>query len=529
MKKTTDEFKNSIYEKQLLDRNMQLEQENAKLRVLVEWFQEQFRLGQHRRFGASSERTTPPPEQMSLLFNEVEATAEPSEPEPSIETITYKRRKPRKKRETTLEGLPVEVIEYRLEEGEQICDCCGGPLHEMSKEVRREIEIIPAQAKVKEHARYIYSCRQCEREEINTPIKIAPMPIPVIPKSLASPSALAYIITEKYTNGMPLYRLEQSFNRLGMDLSRQTMSNWVLTGTERWLNPVYEHLRKHLLKRDILQSDDTTLQVLQEPGRAPENKSYMWLYRTGRKGPHIVLFDYQLTRAREHPARFLEGFEGYLLADGYSGYNNIPGVILSGCWAHARRKFDEALKALPKSANKAHVIAREGLEYCNTLFAIERTLIDATTEERYNERLARSRPVLDAFLAWLNEQSPRVLPKSALGVAITYCKNQWDKLTTFLEDGRLEIDNNRSERSIKPFVIGRKNWLFANTPRGAKASAVCYSIVETAKENNLNPFTYLTYLFEKLPNIDIKDGDALDELLPWSSTLPDECRLHSNT
>jgi transposase len=222
--------------------------------------------------------------------------------------------------------------------------------------------------------------------------------------------------------------------------------------------------------------------------------SYLWLYRTGCEGPAMVLYDYQQTRASKHPRKFLSGFKGYAHVDGYAGYNGIPGVSLVGCWSHARRAFDEALKALPENISTP-VAAKEGLKFCNQLFAIERDLKDSSPEERYKARLERSQPVLDAFSAWLRELTPKALPKSALGKAIKYCRNQWDKLEGFLQDGRLEIDNNRAERSIKPFVIGRKNWLFSNTPRGAQSSAITYSIVETAKENGLNPYQYLTYLF----------------------------------
>jgi hypothetical protein len=242
----------------------------------------------------------------------------------------------------------------------------------------------------------------------------------------------------------------------------------MIQGSDKWLNLLYDRMRHHLLEQEILHADETTLQVLRETERSAETTSYMWLYRTGRQGPPIILYDYQRTRASKHPRQFLSGFKGYLHVDGYSGYHDLPGVTLVGCWAHARRKFDEALKALPGSAATASVAAKEGLDFCNQLFAIERDLHDVTPEERHKIRLARSRLVLDAFWSWLKTQAPRVLPKSALGQAIKYCLNQWDKLETFLKDGRLELDNNRSERSIKPFVIGRKNWLFTNTPRGAR-------------------------------------------------------------
>lgn len=503
-----------------------LQQQNAELTAKLRWFEEQFRLSQHRRFSSSSERTVPEQQQ---LFNEVEVEAQPTLAEPTVETITYNRRKKCGHREALLENLPVETIEYRLPDEDQVCSCCGGALHEMSTEVRQELKVIPAQVKVIKHVRYIYSCRRCEREEINTPIVTALMPSPVFPGSLASPSAMAYIMSQKYVESMPLYRQEQQFARLGVELSRQTLANWMLYGADKWLSPLYDRMHEYLLKREILQADETTLQVLREPGRAAQTPSYLWLYRSGREGPPIILYEYQTTRAGKHPRRFLSGFKGYLQIDGYAGYNGLPDVILVGCWAHARRKFDEALKALPDAKRSAPVAAKEGLDFCNKLFAIERDLNEATPDERYKIRLERSRPVLEVFSAWLKTQSSKVLPKSAFGQAIKYCRNQWGKLEAFLLDGRLELDNNRSERSIKPFVIGRKNWLFANTPRGARSSAIIYSIVETAKESGLNPFIYLSYLFEKLPNLDTKDQDALDELLPWSATLPIICRVYNKT
>lgn len=421
----------------------------------------------------------------------------------------------------------MEIIEYHLTDAEKICSACGNATHEMSTEVRHEIKVIPAQVKLVKHVRHTYSCRHCEKEGIATPIVTAPMPSSVIPGSLVSPSLMAYVMSQKYVDAMPLYRQEQQFNRLGIELSRQAMANWMIAGADRWLDFLYKRMQHHLLQQDILHADETTLQVLKEPGRKAERSSYIWLYRTGRVGPPIVLYEYQETRAREHPLRFLKGFKGYLHVDGYAGYNDLPNITLVGCFAHARRKFDEALKALPPSAKDSLVTAKEGLNFFNHLFAIERQLHDVTPKERYEKREELSRPLMEDFLAWLKFNSPLVLPKSKLGEAIKYCLNQWPKLEGFLLDGRLEIDNNRSERSIKPFVIGRKNWLFANTPKGAKSSAIIYSIIETAKENKLNPFYYLNWLFEKLPNIDTRDPASLDKLLPWSPGLPLVCRIHS--
>ncbi len=499
----------------------QLETENAALREQVRWFEEQIRLAKHHRFGASSERSDTAQPQ---LFNEAEVAALAVEGALE-ETITYTRKKKeRGQRDAALKNFPVERIEYRLPPEEQHCGACAGPLHEMGQEVRRELKVIPAEVKVVEHVRYKYGCRTCENEAITTPIVTAPMPRPVHPGSLASASLIAYILHQKFTLGIPLYRQEQDWARLGVPLSRQTMANWVVFAAHEWLDPLYQELRRELLTRDILQADETTVQVLQEAGRAPKTKSYMWLYRTGREEPAMVLYEYQKTRDGEHARRFLTGFKGYLTVDGYSGYHGMPDVILAGCWAHARRKWVEALNALPQEARDGPSVARDGLKFCNRLYEVERDVRDATPDERLRARRARSVPILVEFQAWLVEQRGRVLPKSATGQAITYCLNQWAPLQTFLEDGRLEIDNNRSERSIKPFVIGRKNFLFMNTPRGAKASAITYSIIETAKENGLNPRAYLQYLFEELPNRERTDPAAWEAMMPWSHHLPEHVK-----
>jgi transposase len=499
--------------------------QNEQLTAKVHWLEEQFRLAQHRRFGISSEQIHP--DQQQLIFNEAELCAVLNAPEPTLETITYRRRKAKGQREAQLKNLPVETVHHELSEEERVCPCCGGAMHEMSTQIRKELKIIPAQIKVVEHVSHIYACRYCERTADETPIIKVPLPVPVIPKSLASPSIVAYIMDRKFVEGLPLYRQEQQFARWDCKLSRQSMANWMIYCADNWLSPLYDRMHEHLLKLDVLQADETELQVLREPGRAAQTKSYMWLYRSGRYGPAIILYEYQPTRSAEHPHRFLTGFSGYLQVDGYVGYESLPDVTLAGCWAHTRRKFDEALKALPKDAEIANTMAKQGLDFCTHLAVIEKKLHDVSPEERLAARLELSQLVVDKFKKWLHEQSPRVLPKSTLGQAINYCLNQWDKLIVFLKDGRLELDNNRAERSIKPFVMGRKAWLFSNTQAGARSSAIIYSIVETAKENGLKPFNYLTYLFEKLPNTDTTDPAALDAFLPWSTTLPEDCRLNT--
>lgn len=516
--------------KDLQQRCIALEQQVGELTAKLAWYEEQFRLAQHRRFAASSERTHA--DQQQFVFNEAEAevASAPVQEEPTLETVTYKRRKQKGQRDESLKDLPEDTVVHELSEAERICPRCGGTLHKMSVEVHRELKIIPAQAIVVKHVREVCTCRSCDHDGISTPVITAPMPKPVIPGSLASPSSLAFIISQKYVESMPLYRQEQQLERLGIELSRQTLANWVITAAERWLSPLYERMHVVLLGRKYLHADETPLQVLHEPGRSAESNSYMWVFCSGRDGPPINLYDYQSSRAAEHPRNFLSTFSGYLHVDGYSAYKSITGVKLVGCWAHARRKFDEALKALPAaSRSNGSISAQKGLDFCNRLFAIEKYIKDASPAERLAVRQKRSLPVLEAFKAWLDKTNSDALKKTTLGQAITYCLNQWDMLTTFTQDGMLELDNNRAERTVKPFVIGRKNWLFANTPKGARASAVIYSVVETAKENGLNPLAYLTYIFEQLPNLNVADPTALDKFLPWSENLPANCHTRTTT
>jgi len=511
---------------ELEKKNAQLENQMKALKMKLQWYEEQFKLGQQKRFGTSSEKTDD--NQLALqLFNEAEVSSAILLAEPTMETINYTRKKVGGRAEK-LKDLPVETIHYELSESEKVCSACDHTLHEMSHQTRQELKIVPAQVKVVEHVQHIYSCRHCENNAIATPIVKAKMPNPVIPKGLASPSAIAFIMTQKFVDGLPLYRQEKQLERMGIPLNRQTLSNWMISSTTRWLSPLYEHLHRQLLTEELLHADETGLQVLDEPDKKAQSKSYMWLYRTsGDSKKPIVLFDYSPNRSQKNPEDFLRDFSGYLHVDGYAGYQSLENIELAGCWAHARRKFDEALKALkgaPTGATRS-TIAKKGLNFCNQLFAIERKLKDKDAEERLKTRQNDSQPLLDAFLAWLNEQKEIIAPQSATGKAISYTLNQWHKLTTFMKDGRIEIDNNRAERSIKPFVIGRKNWLFAVSTSGAKSSAVIYSLVETAKENGLNPFFYLQFLFEELPQLDMSAEPNIDHLMPWSKELPKECYI----
>lgn len=343
---------------ELQQQKAKLEQQNAELTAKLQWYEEQFRLAQHKRFGTSSEKTHPDQLEMNL-FNEAEVLATPASEEPQTETLTYSRKKWTDTREAKLEKLPIDTLHYELPEEEQVCACCGGDLHPMSTETRNEITVIPAEVRVLRHIRQVYACRRCEREAIQTPIVTAPMPKSVYPGSLASPSILAHVMNQKYVESQPLYRQEQQFARLGLTLSRQTLANWMMYGADQWLTPLFERMKEHLLGQEILHADETTLQVLREPGKSAESQSYLWLYRTGRSGPPIVLYEYCKARGGEHPRNFLAGFRGYLHVDGYPGYHKVAGVTLVGCWAHARRKFDEALKALPASEARIGTAAQQ--------------------------------------------------------------------------------------------------------------------------------------------------------------------------
>jgi transposase len=403
-----------------------------------------------------------------------------------------------------------------MPESEQICPECNDPLHRIGKEVvREELKIIPAKANRVQHVRHTYGCRRCEMEaEVPTIIK-APMPKPVIKGSFLSPESIAHLMVQKFVMGIPLYRQEKEFARQGIPLSRQTMSNGMIKATEDWLFPIYNHLHRQILERDLALADETEFQVLQEPGRKAQQKSYLWVYRTGNDGlPPIILCDYQSGRGHEHPKKFLSGFKGFLHTDGWDAYHKLPNITFVGCWAHARRKFDEALKTLPVK-DREGTNAHRGKQYCDRLFDIERKLSELSAEERYRQRLQLSQPVLDEFFAWLS--SFYDLGKSAFSRAVKYSLDQWKHLKNYLLDGRLEISNNRTERTIKMFVIDRKNFLFANTPRGAKASSVMFSIIQTALETGLNPFEYLVYIFRTAPNLDVETNPVcFESLLPQS-------------
>ena len=500
----------------------------AELKLQNQWLLEQLGLAKKRQFGSSSEKMHEEfMDQLGLTFNELEAYVfgtNAATPEQIAVKAHERKRKSGNVLEVVPEGTPTEVVEHRLPEKDLVCKVCGSQMEEIGKEVHRTLKMEPPKFWIREDVYYTYACKNCEQETGEANILKTPKEPALLPGSFASAEAVAHIVIQKFVMYSPLYRLEQEFNRQGLKLSRQTMSNWLLNVSEMWLQPIYNVLHEKLRKEQVLHADETTLQVLKEAGRPSTSKSYMWLYRTsGCAEQAIVLYEYQSTRKAEHAENFLKGFSGWLHADGYQGYHKLPeNIRVVGCWAHARRKFDEALQTLPKEMQKDSPAAI-GECYCSRLFKLEEAFAELTPEERYEKRLEQEKPVLDALLSWANEMQVKTAPKSAMGRAIHYLLEQWPYLTRYLEDGRLELSNNRAERSIKPFVMGRKNWLFANTPGGAQASSVIYSLIETAKENQLDPYRYLLWVLRNASALSQADAAWAEQLTP--ANAPQECKI----
>ena len=506
-----------------------LKKQNEVLSQNYQKLLDQFRLAQKHRFCSSSEKNKTnqePPEQLRLeqVFNEAEAIAdELPQKEATGKEITVQAHK-RKQYVTNLDNLPknveVEIINNDLPESEKVCPECGSDMVKIGENIDRKIKFKPAKFIIVETRTPVYKCKTCRKPEDEQIIVRAELPKPVIPNGNATAEAIAYIATEKYLMYSPLYRLEQQINMAGIPLTRQTMSNWLLTVTELYFDPIWKRMHEKLLEETILHADETTLQVLHEPNRKPQSKSQMWLYRTGKYSKQqLVLYDYRETRQKKHPQEFLSGFKGYLQTDGYSGYQHLsPDIKDVGCMAHARREFVEALELLPKDVRNGSV-EMQAVAYFDKLFAYEESFSKMTPDERKAKRLEYSKPVLDELYTFA--QKANVPPNRQIGKAFQYLLGQWKWLTVWLEDGRLEISNNRAERSIKPFVMGRKNFLFCNTQRGAHSSAVIYSMIETAKENALDPFLYLTWLLKRAPYLNLKSTPDIDKLLPENA--PSDC------
>lgn len=502
----------------------QLKEKEEKIQSLTklnDWYIEQLKLKAKEKFGASSEKTDV--NQLSLfdLFNEAETLMEPIVVEPAEEMIIPAHKRKKAKRGSRLDNLPVETVEYKLTDEESVCDVCGEKLSEMKKETRRELVIIPAEVKIIEHVTYSYSCRNCDKNGVNGFIKEAGHPKALIPKSMVSPSLLSYIMNQKYTMSLPLYRQEQEFKRLGVELTRQNLSNWIIKGASL-LRPLYNEMKKSLLNETLLHADETTLEVLNEPGNDTKTKSYVWIYRTSVYNTNpVVIYEYTQGRSGAFAKAFLKEWQGtYLHCDGYAGYKKLEDKTLCGCLVHAKRKFHEALVANPDNG-----MAKAGEEYLLKLFAVE-SMADKQSlspEERLNLRNEKSKKIIDEFYEWISSIEHKALPQSLVGKAVTYAINQKEYLCNFLKDGRIQLSNNLAEQSAKVFVIGRKNWLFSNTANGANASTLIYSVMQTAIANNLIPQKYLEYVFTRL-----QFGSDIKDLLPWSDIIPEYCKTKNS-
>jgi transposase len=480
------------------------ERQQARLQAL----QEQFNLLIAKRFGRSSEKRSA---DQLWLFNEAEATA-PCDPEPEAVISVPAHRRVRPGRKPLPAALPrIEVI-HELPAEERICTHDGEALVEIGEEISEQLDIVPAQVRVLRHVRKKYACPHCQLG-----VKTAPLPPQPLPKTMASPGLLAHIAVAKYQDALPLHRQEHILKRIGLDLPRATLAAWMIK-LGIWIQPLINLLQDVLLGYDVLQMDETTLQVLKEPAKLPQSNSYLWVRRGGPPDLPVLLFDYDPSRSQAVPLRLLEGYRGYVQVDGYDGYNAVglrSDIVLVGCMAHARRKFDEAVKAQGVDRDNPEKIgkAMEGLRYLQALYRIERECKGSFSEERYSVRQQKAKPLFETLRAWLDAALPTVAPQSMTGKALTYLRNQWPKLIRYLDDGRLSIDNNRVENAIRPFVIGRRNWLFSDTVRGAQSSANLYSLIETAKANGLEPYAYLRHLFTELPKA--QTLEQIEALLPF--------------
>lgn len=486
----------------------------------AERLQEQLNLAIARRYSARSEKGPSP--QMGL-FDEAEVEAEraalEAEEPPVVERVVAGHiRKARGYRKPLPAALPRVDILHELPEDERLGPD-GQPLTVIGEEVSEQLDIIPATIRVLRHVRLKYGVRKDDASGV----KIAPLPPQPLPKTLASPGLLAHIVVAKYQDALPLYRQEQILTRIGVDLPRATMARWVVQVGTELIQPVINLLRDRLLAYDILQMDETPVQVLKEPGKTAQSPSYLWVQRGGPPGQPIILFDYDPSRSQEVPLRLLAGFTGILQTDGYAAYGAVvrtQGLIHAGCLAHCRRKFDEVIKSQGKHRKTG--LAEEALIQIQALYRIEKEARDFTPADRHRYRQEHARPLWDKLQTWLSIHRPGVPPQTALGKALHYLHNEWDKLIVYLTDGRISIDNNATENALRPFCLGRKNWLFHDTVAGAKASANLYSLIETCKAAGLEPYHYLRRLFTDLPRAQtVEDLEALlPHALAADPTLP---------
>ena len=478
---------------------------------------------QRTQFGQRSEKRTyvlDDGNQQLSLFDTPEKSEEKSNPEPSQNPekeicVSGHSRKKKRTLEELCATLPVEERIVDLPDDEKV-NANGHALACIGQEyIRTELVLERAKAKVVKHYRKVYADRQLEQETGYSEVFKPVMPPPLLPHSYASASVVTDVLMKKYVDAMPLYRQEQMWKRMGVELKRGTMANWVIQVADLYLRPFWKRIRRELLTQSTIHADETVMQVHKEKDRPNTSESRMWVYSSAKRADiQLRCFEYRESRSGKWAKTFLEGFSGVLITDGYSGYNKVQGAERAGCWAHMRRKW---LEAMPEGADAKTCKAAEGYEFCNRLFELERQFEGVTAEERLIQRKEKSGPILEAYWTWLYT-IPR--PTGKLKDAVTYAQNQKAHLCAFLEHGEIEISNNQVENAIRPFVVGRKGWLFADTPQGAEASAIIYSLMETAKANSLRLDDYLLHLLSIMPERAEQNKDfEMDDLLPWSEEM----------
>lgn len=467
---------------------------------------EMLRLYRHRQFGSKSEKI--PHEQLGI-FNEADL---PKNVAPIIEAdadihIASHTRKKSPGRKPLPADLPREQRIYDLSDEEKIC-ACGSELTHIKDEKCEQLEIIPAKVFVIEHLRKKYACKHCEET-----IVTAAMPTQPIPRSIASAGLLSHVLVSKYQDHLPLHRQEQMLRRIGVDIPRSTLCLWV-TRSAQLLMPMLALIHKNIVNYDVAYADETTAQVLKDPNKGVHSKKYMWVFAGGPPDKFAFYYRYHHSRSHDVPLSFFDGYQGYIHCDGFSGYDALsaksPDIILSGCMYHARRKFAEILKV----TNATEGVAYDVLQFIARLAKIEEGIKSLSVADRFTVRLEKAEPILKAMHDYLTAAYPRVVPKSPLGVAVSYTLNQWPKLLTYLKDGRLENNNNRTERAIKPFAIGRKGWLFSDSVAGAEAGAAIFSLIETCKHHGIEAYDWLRYVLEKMPSC--ASDDEIEALLPFN-------------
>ncbi len=492
-----------------------LKTENTNLKTQVESLQFTLKSMNKQIFGSKSEKSKKHVEEERNLFNlnEAEQISNVNALEPTIDKVV--KRKSRTSRSENIKSLREEKIAYELQSEEQVCNECGSELKAIGTDSRETIKIMKEAIKVLEETT-TYACIKCDY------ITRSEMPKLAIPGGIASSSLLSQVIVDKVANALPLYRQSEDYARIGLNLSRQNLANWMIKSANL-LEVIFNKMKTDLLSTDIIHADETTLQVLKESGKPATSKSYMWTYVSNRYDNDIVLYEYQDNRSGKNAKEFLSTFKGYLNVDGYAGYNSVENVELVNCFAHLRRKFIDLFDTLTDE-EKANSKTKIAVDYITEIYRLDNESKELDISNRLEFKQNNIKPIMIEFNKWLNENILTAASESPYGKAMAYAVKYLPSVMKYLEDGRLDIDNNRAERAVKPFVIGRKNWLFSNTANGARSSAILYSIVQTAIMNKINPYKYLEHILDILANQNINEID-FENIMPYSQSIKTEYKM----